>query len=146
MESMERGSKEVEEGSAVVAEALTALNLIGNKVAGVAAAMQEISASTQEQLSSSEKVQKSIAEVNSFAEKSAASSEEVSASIQQTTSSMQQVATASQNLSHNAEDLSRQISQFHLDLNSGKFEEVRKPVKHGKKSEDIEEVKHSVKK
>ena len=112
--SMILGSKEVDEGSKVVNEALMSLDLITNKVAEVATQIENISALTDEQLKSSDKVQRLVGEVSSVSEESAASSEEVSASIEQTTASMQEVATASQNLSQRAEELKNLVSEFKI--------------------------------
>jgi methyl-accepting chemotaxis protein len=115
MTSMEKGTKEVEEGSQVISDALIALELIGKKVSDVAASVEEISAATEEQIASSEHVQKSIADVSAIAEESAAGSEEVSASIQETTASMQQVATSAQELAKGADQLKQLIAQFKVD-------------------------------
>lgn len=114
VDSMEKGSKDVAEGSAVVNEALTSLDIIEKAVSSLAAQVEEISASTEQQLAGSERVQKSVQDVSSVAEESAASTETVSSSIEETTASMQQVATAAQSLAKSADELKQLIAQFKI--------------------------------
>lgn len=115
IDAMKLGTKEVDEGTVVVDQALKSLELIDNKVNDVAGEIEMISAATQEQLVNSERVQKSIGDVSAVAEESAAASEEVSASIQETTASMTQVATAAQTLARSADELKQMIAQFKTD-------------------------------
>ncbi len=115
VESMKKGTKEVEEGSTVVNEALTSLDTISKKVSEVAAQIEEMSAATEEQLANAEKVQKSISDVSAVAEESSASSEEVSASVEETTASMQQVSESAQNLAKAADELRNKVARFKVD-------------------------------
>lgn len=115
IDAMKLGTKEVDEGTQVVDQALKQLELIDAKVTDVASAIEMISASTEEQLATSDKVTKSITEVSAIAEESAAASEEVSASVEETTASMTQVATAAQNLAKSADELKQLVGNFNIE-------------------------------
>ncbi len=146
VDSMQVGTKEVEEGSQTVNEALKSLELISSKVSGVADQIQEISASTQEQLANAEKVDKSINEVSAVAEESAAGSEEVSASVEETTASMTQVAESAQLLAQGAEDLKKLISQFKIDESLIQQQETKQQAKSPAVKKEEPKQKKQVKK
>lgn len=124
VDSMESGSKEVEEGNQVISEALTFLEMISREVVAVAAQAEQIGAAAGAQLEKSEGVRKSISNVSAVAEESAAASEEASSSIQETTASMAEVATAAQGLAEGANELRQLVGQFKVDARE-KSEEVR---------------------
>ncbi len=111
----------ITQSNAVVNEALTALDIIAQRVVEVASQVEEISASTENQLASSAKVEGSIINVSSVAEESAASSEEASASMQETNASIDQVSHSSQELSKEAVSLKGIISAFKFDAQKARM-------------------------
>jgi methyl-accepting chemotaxis protein len=114
VETMNVGTKEVEEGSKIVEEALSSLGIISGRISNLVDQIDKIGESTAEQLASSEKVQQAISDVSSIAEESAASSEEVAASTEQTTSAMQRISESAQELAANADELMRIVGQFKI--------------------------------
>lgn len=114
VDSMGKGTIEVEEGSKIINESLESLQEIGNSVSVVATNIEEISAATQEQMASSENVQKAISEVSLISEKSAASTEKVSASMEETTSAMAFVANSAKNMVKTASDLNDIVNKFKI--------------------------------
>ena len=115
---MDETKKSVDNGSSVIAEAVTSLEEIGQIVKEIAGQAQELSAAAQQSEAGVDKVSGSAAEVSSIAEESAASSEEVSASMEETTASMTQVSGAAQELAKGAEELKQIVSTFKLDDSS----------------------------
>ena len=111
VESMNKGRKEVEEGSQVITEALGSLEIISQKIISASTKIEIISKATTNQLESANKVQKSVSNVSNIAERSATGSEEVSASVEEVTSSMQQVANTAQKLSMDSNELNKLVSQ-----------------------------------
>jgi methyl-accepting chemotaxis protein len=76
-------------------------------VAGIAAAVEEIAASSRQ-------MEDDIDAVGAVAESSSATSEEVSASTEQTSASTQQIAAAAQELATTAQELEALVGRFTL--------------------------------
>jgi methyl-accepting chemotaxis protein len=89
--SMNENSRQVEEGSAGVQQAMQAFDVLPEVIASVTKSAEAVSAIAQE---------------------SASSSEEVSASIEEVTSSMQQVASASQQMADISNTLQQLVDRF----------------------------------
>jgi methyl-accepting chemotaxis protein len=95
---VEDGSRQTEDGVAVVARAREAFEAIG----GAVGEMRERIATIVE----------SATEVASVAEQSSASAEQVSASTQETSASTQEIAASAQELAHTATELEALVSRF----------------------------------
>ncbi|PKM45538.1 MAG: hypothetical protein CVV03_06245 [Firmicutes bacterium HGW-Firmicutes-8] len=142
VESMQVGTKEVEEGVNLAKEAGQSLNEIveGVKTAGdnvhkimglineilsssqevtkavnnVAAITEENSAATEEMSASAEQVNASMQNIASITEESAASTEEVSASTEELTASIEEISASSGQLAKMAQQLQDMIAQFRV--------------------------------
>ncbi len=109
---VEDGAQRTHEGAATVEQARDAFSRIGSsvedmhgRVAAVAAAMDQVSVSSQ-------RMQEDMQEVASVAEESSAATEEVSASTQQTSASTEEIAASAQELAATAEQLERLVGRF----------------------------------
>jgi methyl-accepting chemotaxis protein len=96
IQSMEINTKQVDEGTLSVQEALKSFELIPELV---------------------DRVSRSLNAMTAVAEQNAAGSDQLAGSVQQVTSAMQQVSSAAQTLSKGAEDLREQVSRFQMDNN-----------------------------
>lgn len=140
VESMQVGTKEVEEGVNLAQEAGQSLNEIvdGVNTAGehvhkimgiineilsnskavteavnnVAAITEENTAATEEMSASTEQVNSSMLKMSSVSEESAASAEEVSASTEELTASIEEMSASSEQLAKMAQELQNLVSQF----------------------------------
>jgi methyl-accepting chemotaxis protein len=140
VESMQIGTKEVEEGVSLAREAGESLNEIvtGVETAGdqvgrimgligeilerseevskavnnVAAITEENTAATEEMSASAEQVNASMQNIASISEESAASAEEVSASTEELTASTEEISASAEQLSKMAQELQDLIAQF----------------------------------
>ncbi|PKM82298.1 MAG: methyl-accepting chemotaxis protein [Firmicutes bacterium HGW-Firmicutes-14] len=140
VESMQVGTREVEEGVSLAQEAGQSLNEIvtGVKTAGdqvgrimgligeilerseevskavnnVAAITEENTAATEEMSASAEQVNASMQNIASISEESAASAEEVSASTEELTASTEEISASAEQLSKMAQELQDLIAQF----------------------------------
>jgi methyl-accepting chemotaxis protein len=108
------GAQRTAEGAQVVEQARAAFDRIGEgvrdmdaRVAGIAAAVEEIAVSARQ-------MEDDIDAVGSVAESSSATSEEVSASTEQTSASTQQIAAAAQELATTAQELEALVARFTL--------------------------------
>ncbi|HWH95630.1 MAG TPA: methyl-accepting chemotaxis protein [Baekduia sp.] len=106
------GAHRTAEGAQVVEQARAAFDRIGDgvrdmdaRVAGIAAAVEEIAAS-------SSRMESDLDAVGAVAEASSATSEQVSASTQQTSASTQEIATAAQDLAATAQELEALVGRF----------------------------------
>jgi len=106
VETMDKNTKEVEQGSQAVQEALKSFAAIPELVEGVA---------------------KTLSEMSAVAEENAAGSEEVSSSVQEVSSAMNQVSSSAQQLSSNAEELKRLVSRFKVDNSEASSSVQSKP-------------------
>ena len=91
VQSMDKNTKQVDEGGVAVQKAVKSFEAIPELV---------------------ENVNKSLNEMGAVAQENAAGAEEVSSSIEEVTSSMQQVSSSAQNLSQGAEELKQLVSKF----------------------------------
>lgn len=142
VESMEVGTREVEDGVVLAQEAGQALSEIvdGVKAAGakvnkimelineiitgsnevtgainnVAAITEENTAATEEMSASAEQVNASMQNMASVSEESAASAEEVSASTEELTASIEEISASSEQLAKMAQDLKSMVAQFRV--------------------------------
>lgn len=140
VDSMDVGTKEVEEGVVLAKEAGKSLSEIvegvkaanqqvnqimsiisdlhnssqkvNQAVSNVAAITEENSASTQEMAASTDQVNNSIQNIAAIAEESAAAAEEVSASTEEMTASLEQMSAYSEQLAQLAESLRSVVNQF----------------------------------
>ena len=112
VESMQHGTKEVEEGIQVVNatdksfEEITNMSIITNDE------IQAISVATDQQMAGTDKIAKSIDSVASIAEESASASEESASSTEELTASMEDMTARAQELSEMATALQRTTSRF----------------------------------
>lgn len=142
VESMQVGTKEVEEGVVLAQEAGKSLNEIveGVKIAGehvskimglirdilksseevskavnnVAAITEENTAATEEMSASAEQVNAAMQNIASISEESAASAEEVSASTEELTASIEEISASSEQLARMARELQELVAQFRV--------------------------------
>lgn len=142
VESMQVGTREVEEGVGLAQEAGQSLNEIVNGVKGageyvhkimglineilsssqevstavnnVAAVTEENTAATQEISASTEQVNSSMQNIASISEESSASAEEVSASTEELTASVEEISAASEQLARMARELQDMVAQFRV--------------------------------
>jgi methyl-accepting chemotaxis protein len=106
IQSMEINTKQVDEGTLSVQEALKSFELIPELV---------------------DRVTQSLNAMTAVAEQNAAGSDQLAASVQQVTSAMQQVSSAALTLSKGAEDLRIQVSKFKMEKNSEPAGEIVEP-------------------
>jgi methyl-accepting chemotaxis protein len=111
---VEDGARRTAEGAEVVDQARAAFERIGEgvrdmdaRVAGIAAAVEQIAASGR-------RMEEDMDAVAAVAEQSSATSEEVSASTEQTSASTQQIAAAAQELATTAQELEALVGRFTL--------------------------------
>jgi methyl-accepting chemotaxis protein len=115
VESMNRGTLEVDESSKVVAESLKSLEDIGHMIDTTTAKAQEIAAMTAKQAQDTHRVVKAVEDMAAIIEESASSSEEVSASSEETTSIAEQVAGMAADLSRIADDLKVEVGRLKVE-------------------------------
>ena len=119
VESMERGSKEVSEGSEVVKKSGDAFVSITKKIEEFAAMIEQVSASAREQASGSEKVVTSVAEIAAVAEQTSSSTQEIASSTQEMSSTAEEVASSSQRMADMARQLLVLVGEFKLNVDAG---------------------------
>ncbi len=110
--AMEAGTREAEEGDAVVSEARDMLEGIDQATAAISREIEAIFAATQQMTSGAHRVVEVMGSIASISEESAASTEEVSASVEEQTAAMQEVTAAAQELDELAGRLRSIISEF----------------------------------
>jgi len=109
VESMEKVTKDVEEGAAVVNDALVSLQGIATSIQDVAGKMQEISASAQQQSAGAQQVVSSVDQVAAAAEENASSAQQVSAASEQQMAAMQQITAAVDQVGLMVQDLEKVV-------------------------------------
>lgn len=142
VDSMQVGTKEVEDGVSLAQQAGRSLNEIvsgvknagenvhkimglikdilnssqevANAVNNVAAITEENSAATEEMSASAQEVNASIQNVASISEENAAAAEEVSASTEELTASVEEIYASSEQLAKMAQDLQNLVSKFRI--------------------------------
>ena len=111
---VEDGAKRTHDGVVVVEQAREAFLSIGQAVEDMDGRIAQIAAAAQQMSASATSMQSSVGEVAAVAEQSSASTEEVSASSEETSASAQQIAASSHELAENAEALNALVAQFKL--------------------------------
>jgi len=115
VESMNKGTTEVDASNKVVAESLKSLEDIGHLIDTTTAKAQEIAAMTAKQAEDTQRVVKAVEDMAAIIEESASSSEEVSASSEETTSIAEQVAGMAADLSRVAEELKIEVGKLKVE-------------------------------
>ena len=105
----EQGATTVEQTREAFLRIGSAVEDMGERIAGMAAAARAIS-------EGSEQMQREIGGVATVAEQSAAATEQVSASTEQTSASTQEIAASADALARTAEELERMIGRFRLEV------------------------------
>jgi len=105
VEAMDRGSKQVEEGTQLGSQAGEALGKIQEAIAGIVAQIEDMSAAAQQMSSSSAEVIKAIENVSAITEETSAAAEEMSASSGEVTQQIEQVAALSEESAAAAEEV-----------------------------------------
>lgn len=142
VESMQVGTKEVEEGSILAQEAgksldeivegvkmtdqqvnriMTLINdimdsskVVSDAVTNVVAVTEENTAATEQMSASTQQVNVSIQSITSVAQENAAATEEVTASTEEVTASIQVIASSADQLAVMAQNLQRMVEQFEI--------------------------------
>jgi methyl-accepting chemotaxis protein len=114
VDSMEKGTKEVEKGIEVVHHAGSSFNQIQQFVETVSTQIQEITASIEEMAHGAEQVVETVSVIEEVAIKSAEQSQEVSAATEEQLASMQEIAASATSLANMAEELQDSINRFKL--------------------------------
>ncbi|MFQ3550170.1 MAG: methyl-accepting chemotaxis protein, partial [Armatimonadota bacterium] len=109
--AMERGSHEVEEGTALGNEAGEALQKIQTAIRGVVKQVEEVSAAAQQMTASSNEVIKAIENVSAITEESTAATEEMAASSTEVGQQIEQVAAVSEENAAAAREVSDIIQE-----------------------------------
>ena len=112
VDSMERGSREVKDGTLIVTKSEEAFKNITAKIEELAAMAVQVSASANQQAEGTDRVLKSVVEVAAVAEETSSSSQEVSSSTQQMSSSAVEMASSSQKMADMAKQLIALVSEF----------------------------------
>lgn len=114
VETMQRGTKEVEEGMHLVDETDRTFSEITEMAQTSSEMVQGISATTLQQKSGTDQVTKSIEGIASIAEESASASEESASSTEELTASMEEMTARAQELSEMAISLQNSVRRFKL--------------------------------
>ncbi len=116
VQSIELGSKEVDEGKEVITRTGDSLNEIVEVLKSSSDMARRISAATKELSRGMKNVISSIDGISSSAEKNASSTQETAASMEQMTSSMEDVASSAQKLSDMAIQLREHVGRFKITI------------------------------
>ncbi|GEC93294.1 methyl-accepting chemotaxis protein [Brevibacillus brevis] len=112
VESMETGTREVQEGIRVVHRAGETFGQIQNSIGTVADQIHDVSASAQEVSAHSEQVVQAMELVSEVSDLTADGTQNVSAATQQQLASMEEIASSATALSNMAEELQHMIRRF----------------------------------
>ncbi|MFF0829534.1 methyl-accepting chemotaxis protein [Brevibacillus sp. NPDC003359] len=112
VESMETGTREVQEGIRVVHRAGETFGHIQNSIGTVADQIHDVSASAQEVSAHSEQVVQAMELVSEVSDLTADGTQNVSAATQQQLASMEEIASSATALSNMAEELQHMIRRF----------------------------------
>ncbi len=141
VESMDRGTKKVGEGTGTVENAVTAINSIVKASEDVATMVQEIAAASEQQSVSVSEITSSIEEVSAISEESSASTQEATASAEEQSASMEQLAKAAQELAELSEELKAEVAKFNLGKTVPTVNHVDEPSWHETKPPDQDEAR-----
>ncbi|HYK72960.1 MAG TPA: methyl-accepting chemotaxis protein, partial [Pseudoneobacillus sp.] len=114
VDSMDKGTKEVEKGIEVVHHAGLSFKHINQFVVTVEEQIKVITSSIQQISQGTEKMVETASEIEEIAEETSAQSQDVSAATEQQLASMQEIAAASTALADMAEELQDSIKKFKL--------------------------------
>lgn len=112
--AMEKGTKEVEAGTAVAHDAGEAFQHILSSVEQAVGEMQEISAATEEISASTEQVTASVEQITTITSGISESMQGVAASSEEQLASAQEITSAAQSLSNLAQELQHEVSLFRV--------------------------------
>jgi PAS domain S-box-containing protein len=112
VESMNKGTKEVDASNRIVAESHRSLEDIGRMIDTAAAEAQEIAAMTEKQTADAWRIVKDVEDMAAVIERSAAGTEEVGASSEETTSTAEQVSGMAGELAKIAEELKAEVGRL----------------------------------
>ncbi len=125
VQSIELGSKEVDEGKEVITKTGESLDEIVEVLKSSSDMARRISAATKELSRGMKNVIGSIDGISSSAEKNASSTQETAASMEQMTSSMEDVASSAQKLSDMAIQLREHVGRFKITMIDSADEAVK---------------------
>lgn len=111
---MEKGTKEVENGSVVVNEAGQAFQRILHSVQQAAGEMQEVSAATEEVSASTEEITATVEQLAQVSAEIAGSTQSVAASAEEQLASMEEITASADALSQLAQELQHEVTKFKL--------------------------------
>ncbi|MFH1767928.1 MAG: methyl-accepting chemotaxis protein [Candidatus Omnitrophota bacterium] len=112
--AMERGTREISQGTTIVNEVGRVLNQIVEANKEVSRVVNEIASASLRQLDGTKKVVEAVNEISTISEESASAAEEATSSTQEQTASMQEMASSAQELSRMALDLKDLVAKFKL--------------------------------
>ncbi|MCK5037606.1 MAG: methyl-accepting chemotaxis protein [Thermoplasmata archaeon] len=112
--SMKQGTKEVEEGMALVSQTDSSFQQIADATEKVNSEIGGISAATQQQKAGTQQVAAAVDGIASIAEESASASEESASSTEELTASMEEMTAQAQELSEMALSLQNSAARFKL--------------------------------
>jgi len=116
VDSMNRGTKEVEEGVTMVNNVLAVLEQIIEAANKTSARIDEISAAAKEQQVMAENITKSAEEISASAEETAAATEEASTAAQELSANMQELTASAQGLANIANKLQEATEAFKIEI------------------------------
>ncbi|WCK54243.1 methyl-accepting chemotaxis protein [Aneurinibacillus sp. Ricciae_BoGa-3] len=111
---MHKGTKEVESGSEIVAQAGQAFHHILNSVQRVTGQVQEVSAATEEISASTEQLTASVEQLTGISADISTNTQGVAAASQQQLASMEEIAASSESLSKLAQELQSEVAKFNI--------------------------------
>ncbi|MFT9849280.1 methyl-accepting chemotaxis protein [Aneurinibacillus sp. REN35] len=111
---MEKGTKEVENGSIVVNEAGQAFQRILLSVQQAAGEMQEVSAATEEVSASTEEITATVEQLAQVSAEISGSTQSVAASAEEQLASMEEITASADALSQLAQELQHEVTKFKL--------------------------------
>lgn len=108
-DSMNTGMKKLQEGTAVVNQALSSLQEVASEIREISEKIKEASDDAQEQSTGIKQTVQNVTEVAAVSEQSAARVEEVAAALEEQSAAMQEVTAAAEQLSQLARQLEEHI-------------------------------------
>ncbi|WP_026694418.1 methyl-accepting chemotaxis protein [Peribacillus kribbensis] len=112
--SMEKGTKEVESGTEIVAKAGEAFNHILTSIERVTGQVQEVSAATEQISASTQQLSASIEQLTSISEGISMNTQEVASASQEQLASMEEISSSAESLSQLAQDLQSEVTRFKI--------------------------------
>jgi len=128
VDSMEKSTFKVKEGTEVVGKALKSLEQISDSIADVSTQVGELSAGAQEQSSGAQQVVGIISEITASAQQNASGTEEISAATEEELAAIREVTRISEEFRDLADNLKENTAKFKISEQQTK----EKPKKEGK--------------